>query len=102
MRPTRPPFITTLIASFAAVPVAFAYDDQADPGDGAAIVEHIFAVSDLDADGALSSEEYETAGLAEFGLSFEACDRDANGELTSQEFLDVYRQHHPSEPGLDV
>ena len=102
MRPMSSRLITFLITSLIAAPGAVAYDDQADPGDGAAVVAHIFEVSDLDSDGSLTSEEYTEAGLDAFGLSFEACDGDANGELTSEEFLDLYRKHHPSVPGLDV
>ena len=79
-----------------------AYEEQAEPEDGAAIVAHLFEVSDLDEDGILSSDEYDEAGLADFGLSFEACDRDADGVLTSEEYLELYRQHHPAHPGLDV
>ena len=107
MRRTGPLSLTILIASFAAPSSALAYGDrvaerQADPGDAEAIVAHLFEVSDLDEDGALSSDEYARAGLDQFGLSFEACDRDADGALTSQEFLELYRQHHPTEPALDV
>lgn len=99
--------IMTLLASLPALSSASAFDGPVsghptDPANAEAIVAHIFEVSDLDADGSLSSDEYAQAGLDEFGLSFEACDRDADGALTSQEFLDLYRQHHPTESALDV
>lgn len=97
-----PRSITFLLTFLIAAPGAGAFDDQADPEDSVAIVTHIFEVSDLDADGSLSSDEYSAAGLDAFGLGFEACDGDANGELTSEEFLDLYRQHHRSAPELEV
>ena len=71
-------------------------------GDGAAIVDHIFETADRDRDGVLSKAEFDEAGLADFGMGFEACDGDSNGELTSEEYLDVYRRHHPPQGELAV
>lgn len=71
----------------------------ADAGEGhdpIAVVEHIFATSDLDGSGTLSRVEYAHAHLERFGVSFDQCDADGDGEVTLPEYLDVYLRFHPS------
>ena len=62
--------------------------------DAQAVVRHIFEVSDTDDSGALSPEEYAAAGLERFGVTFEDCDADGDGETTFAEYLALYDRHH--------
>ncbi|HKJ23782.1 MAG TPA: hypothetical protein VKB65_03105 [Myxococcota bacterium] len=64
--------------------------------DPIAVVEHIFEVADADHSGGLSRAEYAAAGLARFGVGFDACDADGDGETSLSEYLDVYLRFHPS------
>lgn len=48
----------------------------------------------------LTADEYGEAGLEEMGLAFEDCDIDAEGVLTIDENLELYRMHHS--PGYDA
>jgi hypothetical protein len=72
-------------------PMAFAGDEQ----DGRSIVTHLFESADADGSGALDPDEYETARLSEYGVSFEACDRDTDGRTTLEEYLELCDRHHP-------
>ena len=63
--------------------------------DGRAVVEHIFEVADTDKSGALSREEYAKAGLERFGVSFEQCDANQDGQTSLTEYLALYERHHP-------
>jgi hypothetical protein len=60
------------------------------------VVEHIFAMADRDDSGALSRDEYAEARLERFGVGFDDCDADGDGETTLTEYLDVYLRFHPS------
>jgi hypothetical protein len=64
--------------------------------DPIAVVEHIFATADTDGSGTLSRVEYAHANLRRFGVSFDDCDADRDGETSMSEYLDVYLRFHPS------
>lgn len=64
--------------------------------DPIAVVEHIFEQADADGSGTVSRVEYANARLERFGVTFEACDANADGETSWSEYLDVYLRHHPS------
>lgn len=70
--------------------------------DGEKAVQHVFESADEDQDGRLTRAEYEGAGLAQFGLSFEQTDLDADGVTTNTEYLEIYRKHHPPAGGSEV
>jgi len=59
-------------------------------------VQHIFDGADQDRDGNLTRSEYESAGLQDFGVSFEESDTDANGGTSMAEYLALYKRHHPA------
>jgi len=65
-------------------------------GDGFDVVSHLFETSDTDASGTLSPEEFERAGLARYGMAFEAWDADGDGEASFDEYRDLYDRHHSS------
>ncbi len=73
-----------------------------DGHDAYRVVQHIFDVSDTDRSGSLSRAEYTAAGLQRFGVSFDECDADGDGETTLAEYLAVYDRHHPSEDRTDA
>ena len=64
------------------------------------VVEHIFRSADLDESGSLDANEYEKAGLSGMGVSFEDCDANDDGATSLEEYLDLYRKHHPPRDGL--
>ncbi len=64
--------------------------------DPRAVVQHIFDTADTDRSGALTRTEYAEAGLERFGVSFDDCDENGDGETTFLEYLKVYLRHHPS------
>jgi hypothetical protein len=70
--------------------------------DAEAMVRHIFDAADRDDDGQLTQLEYDAAGLARFGVSFEDCDADGDGRTSLDEYLAVYRRHHPSDDHREV
>jgi hypothetical protein len=61
------------------------------------VVAHVFESSDMDADGTLTRDEYSAAGLHEFGVTFDECDRDADDRISVQEYRAIYDLHHPGE-----
>lgn len=63
--------------------------------DPEAVVAHIFDAADTDRSGTLTATEYEDAGLARFGVPFEQSDANRDGETSLEEYLDLYRRHHP-------
>lgn len=68
-------------------------------GDGAIdIVRHIFEQADRDHDGGLTRAEYEAAGLQSYGVTFEQSDLDGDGRTSADEYLELYRRHHPTTP----
>lgn len=77
-------------------PTAIAGNEQ----DGRSIVAHLFELADADGSGALDADEYEQADLSAYGVSFEDCDGNADGETTLEEYLELYDRHHP--PGQEV
>lgn len=95
MRLLTPIVLATLMA---ASPAA------AGPGcqDGEKAVHHVFESADENQDGRLTRAEYGDAGLADFGLSFEQTDLDADGATTISEYLEIYRKHHPPTGASDV
>jgi hypothetical protein len=70
--------------------------------DARSIVTHIFNEADSDGNGTLSPDEYAAAALERYGVRFEDCDRDANGETTLEEYLELYESHHETDPGMAV
>lgn len=62
------------------------------------VVTHIFETSDADGNGTLSPEEFEQAGLARYGVSFDAYDTDGDGQTSLDEYHEIYDAHHPAEP----
>jgi len=66
------------------------------PENARAVVEHIFAMADQDRSGTLTRSEYAEARLERFGVSFEECDANGDGETSMAEYLAVYERHHPS------
>ena len=78
--------------------VGFAAVAQAGSGcqqDASSAAARLFDASDVDADGALSVEEYVDAGLERYGVAFEAFDTDADGKTSREEYLELFRLHHP-------
>lgn len=92
------------------VPLALAALATAGPasaGDGCAgsaeaKVQHIFDAADGDGSGGLTRNEYESAGLQDFGVSFEESDSDGNGETTLEEYLDLYHRTHSPTDGSEA
>ena len=70
--------------------------------DATAVVEHIFDVADQDGDGVLSDAEYADAGLEQFGLTFDDCDANGDGYTSLDEYLALYRAHHPAHDERDA
>jgi hypothetical protein len=66
------------------------------------VVEHIFEMSDADASGALSPEEFAEAGLERYGVPFEDYDADADGQASRDEYHAVYDRHHPGHGGHEI
>ena len=103
MRPDSASLLHAVLAScvlgaFVLVPSAWA-----GPGcDGASVVEHDFDEADADDDGLLVREEYEAAGLEQFGVTFEQSDLDGDGVTTFDEYLDLYEAHHPPRHASEV
>lgn len=70
--------------------------------DGLAVAAHLFEAADSDRSGALDAAEYEAANLARFGVSFEQSDLDGDGATSREEYLELYRRHHPVDGETDV
>lgn len=84
--------ISLAFAVFASPTAALAGDAQC----GASVVQHIFDMADKDQNGALSPEEYESAGLERYGVSFAQTDANGDGETSMAEYLALYQKHHPA------
>jgi len=91
--------LTALISIFL---FAIAGTAAAGGHEATAVVEHIFEMADQDQDGALTPGEYEEADLSRFGLSFDDSDMNGDGETTLDEYLELYRVHHPAEDHEDA
>ncbi len=65
-------------------------------------VRQIFTESDANDDAVLTVDEYEAAGLEQFGVSFEDSDANGDGEITLAEYLALYEMHHPGVRRIDV
>jgi hypothetical protein len=85
---------TTIVAlALVARPIpALASDCEEEAG---SIAAHIFDMSDSDADGYLSPDEFASAGLERFGMSFEDYDVNGDGETSVHEYFDLFDAHHP-------
>lgn len=70
--------------------------------DGHALVEQIFAAADKDGSGALTREEYGSAGMERFGVRFEQCDADGDGLTSLSEYLALYDSHHGGGDRVDL
>ncbi len=64
--------------------------------EGFDVVTHVFDVSDGDGDGFLSPAEFDEAGLAGYGVPFEAYDADGDGQASLDEYYDLYDRNHES------
>ena len=84
-------FNLSIAILLASAPVASAID----PYDAESVVRHIFEVADTDGSGSLNRAEYEAADLERYGVSFDECDADADGETTLAEYLSLYDRYHP-------
>ena len=62
------------------------------------LATHIFETSDRDGSGSLSREEFEAAGLARYGMPFEAYDANGDGQASLEEYLDLFDRYHPAHP----
>jgi hypothetical protein len=63
--------------------------------EAASVAAHIFDMSDADADGYLSADEFADAGLDRYGLSFDDYDANGDGETSVDEYFDLFEAHHP-------
>ena len=99
MRLTALAFAFPVTLTLAGVIVAFF--PGAVPGvgshDAISIVKHIFEMADKDGSGTLTRAEYREARLQRYGVSFDDCDADADGETSLAEYLELYERHHPDE-----
>ena len=85
---------TTIIAlAFIASPIPALASGCEDEAGG--IAAHIFDMSDSDADGYLSPDEFANAGLERYGMSFEDYDANGDGETSVDEYFDLFDAHHP-------
>jgi hypothetical protein len=64
--------------------------------DAFSVVQHIFDMADKDSSGTLTRAEYRDAGLQRYGVSFDECDANADGETSMPEYLALYVRHHPA------
>ena len=55
---------------------------------------HHIDVADQNEDGSLSLEEFDGAGLQQFGLSFVESDTNSDGGVSIPEYLELYRRYH--------
>jgi hypothetical protein len=63
--------------------------------EAASIAAHIFDMSDADADGHLSLDEFANAGLERYGMSFDDYDANSDGQASVDEYFDLFDAHHP-------
>jgi hypothetical protein len=63
--------------------------------DALGVAGHLFDMSDTNADGVLSPEEFDAAGLERYGVTFSEFDADGNGETSVDEYFDLFEFHHP-------
>ena len=99
MRPSK-----SLLALASIVATAFLADASLS-GEGVdhrSVVRHIFDVADTDGSGTLTPEEYTASELDRYGVSFEQCDADGDGETSLAEYLDLYDRHHPDPDGVSL
>ena len=86
----------SLLVSFALAAVLL--PASATAGDGTcgaqSVVSHIFEMADEDQDGALTREEYDGAGLPQYGVTFDESDLDSDGRTSMAEYIELYEFHH--------
>lgn len=104
MRLTALAFAFPVILTLAGVVVAFYpnHVPEVRGGDARSVVQHIFEMADKDGSGTLSRAEYVTARLQRYGLSFDDCDTNADGETSMTEYLDLYDRYHPATERLTL
>ena len=92
----------SIVALLATASTASAGEGGGCSKDANFVVQHMFDAADSDRDGNLTREEYEGAGLQQFGVGFEASDLDGDGTTTLDEYLDLYDRHHPPVDGTEA
>jgi hypothetical protein len=93
--------VTLTLAGF-----VVAFFPSAVPGvgghDAISVVKHIFEMADKDGSGTLTRAEYREAKLQRYGVSFDDCDADADGETSLAEYLDLYERLHPADDSISL
>lgn len=63
--------------------------------DARAKVRDLFQSADRDRNGSLSEEEYLDAELNRYGVSFDRSDANGDGSTTLAEYVALFERHHP-------
>ena len=85
--------------AFSAVVMSLAALSSASAGSGqgmnaAAVAEHIFSHADADENGTMSPDEYVKGGLGKYGAKFADFDLDQDGQVTREEYHEVFARFH--------
>ena len=64
------------------------------------VAKHIFDSADVNADGVLSKEEYNKAGLSKYGGDIGAFDLNSDDKVVLEEYIKVFEKHHSSDKSV--